>query len=64
MPSVTSTWTKIPGKLLPSTTMTVAGTLWRVAEAHAQYYYDKQVPWYSIETLYDLLVWSLPWLWV
>ncbi|PTS86094.1 DUF1329 domain-containing protein [Pseudomonas sp. HMWF032] len=31
------------------------GTLWRVAEAHAQYYYDKQVPWYSIETLYDLL---------
>lgn len=31
------------------------GTLWRVAEAHAQYYYDKQVPWYSVETLYDLL---------
>ena len=26
-----------------------------MAEAHAQYYYDKQVPWYSIETLYDLL---------
>lgn len=31
------------------------GTLWRVAEAHAQHYYDKQVPWYTVETLYDLL---------
>ena len=31
------------------------GTLWRVAEAHSQHYYDKQVPWYSVETLYDLL---------
>ena len=31
------------------------GTLWRVAEAHSQYYYDKQVPWYAVETLYDLL---------
>jgi hypothetical protein len=31
------------------------GTLWRVAEAHAQYYYDKKVPWYTVETLYDLL---------
>jgi len=31
------------------------GTLWRVAEAHAQYYYDNQVPWYTVETLYDLL---------
>ncbi len=31
------------------------GTLWRVAEAHAEYYYDKQVPWYTLETLYDLL---------
>jgi hypothetical protein len=31
------------------------GTLWRVAEAHSQYYYDKKVPWYSVETLYDLL---------
>ncbi|PZQ43083.1 MAG: DUF1329 domain-containing protein, partial [Ectopseudomonas oleovorans] len=31
------------------------GTLWRVAEAHAQYYYDKQVPWFTVETLYDLL---------
>jgi hypothetical protein len=30
------------------------GSLWRVAEAHAQYYYDKQVPWYTLETLYDL----------
>lgn len=28
--------------------------LWRVAEAHAVNYYDKQVPWYVIETLYDL----------
>lgn len=31
------------------------GTLWRVAEAHSQYFYDKQVPWYAVETLYDLL---------
>ncbi|MBT8768846.1 DUF1329 domain-containing protein [Metapseudomonas boanensis] len=31
------------------------GTLWRVAEAHAQYYYNKQVPWYTLESLYDLL---------
>ncbi|MER0630274.1 DUF1329 domain-containing protein [Pseudomonas aeruginosa] len=31
------------------------GTLWRVAEAHAQHYYNKQVPWYTAETLYDLL---------
>ncbi len=31
------------------------GTLWRVAEAHSQYYYDKQVPWYTLESLYDLL---------
>ncbi|MBM7060140.1 DUF1329 domain-containing protein [Pseudomonas sp. UL073] len=31
------------------------GTLWRVAEAHNQYYYDKQVPWYTLETLYDVL---------
>lgn len=31
------------------------GTLWRVAEAHAINYYDKQVPWYAVETLYDLL---------
>ena len=31
------------------------GTLWRVAEAHAQYYYDKKVPWYTLESLYDLL---------
>ena len=30
------------------------GQLWRVAEAHAQDYYDKQVPWYALETLYDL----------
>ncbi|MFI8479955.1 DUF1329 domain-containing protein [Pseudomonas sp. NPDC078700] len=31
------------------------GTLWRVAEAHSQYYYNHQVPWYTMETLYDLL---------
>jgi len=31
------------------------GTLWRVAEAHAQYYYDKKVQWYTLEALYDLL---------
>ena len=31
------------------------GTLWRVAEAHSQYYYDKQVPWYTLETLYDVI---------
>ncbi|OLU18122.1 MULTISPECIES: DUF1329 domain-containing protein [unclassified Pseudomonas] len=31
------------------------GTLWRVAEAHAQYYYDKQVPWYAVEVIHDLL---------
>ncbi len=31
------------------------GALWRVAEAHAQYYYDKEVPWYTVETLYDMI---------
>ncbi|MDP3815695.1 DUF1329 domain-containing protein [Pseudomonas sp.] len=31
------------------------GALWRVAEAHAQYYYNKQVPWITLETLYDLI---------
>lgn len=31
------------------------GTLWRVAEAHSQYYYNTQVPWYTLESLYDLL---------
>jgi len=30
------------------------GNLWRVAEAHALYYFNKQVPWYSLEALYDL----------
>ena len=30
------------------------GNLWRVAEAHSVHYYNKQVPWYSVETLYDL----------
>lgn len=30
------------------------GNLWRVAEAHAMHYYNKQVPWYSLEALYDL----------
>ncbi|PHQ14416.1 DUF1329 domain-containing protein [Marinobacter profundi] len=31
------------------------GELWRVAEAHSMYFYDQEVPWYAIETLYDLL---------
>jgi hypothetical protein len=31
------------------------GTLWRVAEAHAMYFYNKQVPWYAVETLYDVI---------
>lgn len=31
------------------------GTLWRVAEAHAQQFYNVQVPLYSMETLYDLV---------
>lgn len=31
------------------------GTLWRVAEAHSQYYYNKQIPWYTLESLNDLL---------
>ena len=31
------------------------GTLWRVAEAHNQYYYNNQVPWYTLESLNDLL---------
>jgi hypothetical protein len=30
------------------------GQLWRVAEAHSQNYYNVQVPWYTLETLYDL----------
>jgi hypothetical protein len=30
------------------------GQLWRVAEAHAENYYDKQVPWYAMEVIYDL----------
>ncbi|NLY12888.1 MAG: DUF1329 domain-containing protein [Gammaproteobacteria bacterium] len=30
------------------------GNLWRVAEAHAMQYYNQQVPWYSLEALYDL----------
>ncbi|EJM15978.1 Protein of unknown function (DUF1329) [Pseudomonas sp. GM21] len=28
--------------------------LWRVAEAHAEDYYNVQVPWYALEALYDL----------
>lgn len=31
-----------------------AGQLWRVAESHNLMYYDDLVPWYAIETLYDL----------
>jgi len=30
------------------------GNLWRVAEAHALQYFAQQVPWYSVETLYDI----------
>jgi hypothetical protein len=30
------------------------GQLWRVAEGHAQFYYDHQVPAYTVEALYDL----------
>jgi hypothetical protein len=30
------------------------GQLWRVAEAHAMQLYDHQVPFYALETLYDL----------
>lgn len=30
------------------------GNLWRVSEAHAQHYYDSQVPWYTLEASYDL----------
>jgi len=31
------------------------GELWRVAEAHSMQFYDKDVPWYAIEVLYDML---------
>jgi len=31
------------------------GALWRVGEGHLQPYYDVQVPWLAVETLYDLL---------
>ncbi|MCH8498118.1 MAG: DUF1329 domain-containing protein [Marinobacter sp.] len=31
------------------------GQLWRVAEAHKMQFYDQNVPWYAVETLYDLL---------
>ncbi|MFE8072090.1 DUF1329 domain-containing protein [Marinobacteraceae bacterium S3BR75-40.1] len=31
------------------------GELWRVAEAHNMYFYDKKVPWYAMEVLYDVL---------
>ncbi|HCL3791623.1 TPA: DUF1329 domain-containing protein [Pseudomonas aeruginosa] len=30
------------------------GNLWRVAEAHSQFYYNTQVPWYTLETIADL----------
>lgn len=30
------------------------GNLWRVAEAHALQYFAQQVPWYAVETLYDV----------
>ncbi|WP_447589146.1 DUF1329 domain-containing protein [Aquipseudomonas campi] len=31
------------------------GGLWRVGEGHAMQFYHVQVPWYRVETLYDLL---------
>lgn len=31
------------------------GNLWRVAEGHHVHFYDVQVPWYAVETLYDLV---------
>jgi hypothetical protein len=31
------------------------GQLWRVAEGHAQYYYDHQTPAYTLEALYDII---------
>ncbi|MGE1153134.1 DUF1329 domain-containing protein [Pseudomonas kitaguniensis] len=31
------------------------GQLWRIAEGHAQFYYDHQVPAYTVETLYDII---------
>lgn len=31
------------------------GELWRVGEAHAMQFYDQDVPWYAVESLYDLL---------
>jgi hypothetical protein len=30
------------------------GELWRVAEAHNMMFYDTLVPWYTLETIYDL----------
>ncbi|MDU9389937.1 DUF1329 domain-containing protein [Pseudomonas sp. zfem002] len=30
------------------------GQLWRVSEAHSQNYYNVQVPWYTLEAIYDL----------
>ncbi|PCJ45815.1 MAG: outer membrane lipoprotein-sorting protein [Moraxellaceae bacterium] len=30
------------------------GNLWRVAQAYEMLYYQAQVPWYALETLYDL----------
>jgi len=30
------------------------GELWRVAESHNMFYFDRKVPWYAIEVLYDL----------
>jgi len=30
------------------------GSLWRVGEAHPQYYYHHQLPWFTLEALYDL----------
>jgi hypothetical protein len=31
------------------------GELWRVSEAHAVQFYDRDVPWYAVEAIYDVL---------
>lgn len=31
------------------------GELWRVAEAYSMQFYDHEIPWYAVETLYDIL---------
>ena len=31
------------------------GNLWRMAEAHAQYFFHRQLPWYTVESVHDLI---------